>query len=223
MMKCVTIAGVGMALALAAMSMPVAAKSLDRTQLDLAITKADASDADADPKAYMANFQAALTEAQKLYPASHPEIAARRQGIATALASQGKMDEASAIIEAVLPGLEKAGPAYLRPLADTYNVRGYIANLRGDHAAAIADFQRSLDLNRAMAAGKPNKEVAIQMSNLAATKWEAGLAEDTLAMNADAIAMARTLTPVPMDVAIWYSNRVAYLQTMGRSNDAVTT
>lgn len=222
-MKRGMVAYAGMALALATLAMPLAAKPIDRTRLNGLIAKADATDVDADPKAYMANFEAALAEARRIYPETHPEIAARRQGIATALASQGKMDEASAIIEAILPILEKAGPAFLRPLADTYNVRGFIANLRGDHAGAIAAAQRSLDMNRAMAAGKPNKEVAIQMANLAAINWEAGRSENTLAMNAEAIAMARALSPVPADVAVWYSNRVAYLHTMGRSSEAVAT
>ncbi len=223
MMKRGMVRYAGMALALAAFAAPLSAKPIDRARLDSLIASAEASDVDADPAGYMAKYEAALTEACRIYPVGHPEIAARRQGIATALASAGKMDEASVILEAILPVLEKAGPAYLRPLADTYNVRGFIANLRGDHAASRASFQRSLGLNRAMAGGKPNKEVAIQMANLAATNWEAGRTEDTLAMNAEAIAMARTLLPVPPEVAVWFSNRVAYLQTMGRSNDAVTT
>ena len=208
---------------LVAMAAPLQAKTIDRTRLDTLVAKAEATNSDADPMGYLANFEAALSEAKRLYPADHPEIAARQQGIAAALAAQGKLDDASAIIEAILPVLEKAGPFYQRPLADTYNVRGYIANLRGDHAAAVTAFSRSLDMNKAMAGGKPDKDVASQMANLAATNWEAGRNEDTLAMNAAAIAMGRSLSPVPADVAVWYSNRVAYLQTLGRSTDAVAT
>ncbi len=213
--------GLVLALALASQTSPATAKSVDRTKLDGLIAKAEAGDPEADPRGYLANFTAALEAAQRLYPAGHPEIAARRQGVAAGLATQGKVDEAAAIIAEILPQLEKAGPTYRKALADTLNVKAFIANLKGDHAAALSASERGLPIYRELAGGKPNKQLATEIANFASISWEAGRTDNTLALNAEAIAMGRQLDPVPPDVTIWYANRVAYLHTLGRSDDAV--
>ena len=209
------------ALFLACLSGPV--QAVDRTRLDALVARADAFDIGSDPQRGMAQWQEALAEAQRLYPAGHPQIAAIRQGIATALAAQGKMDEADAIIAEVLPLLEKAGPAYRKALADAWNIKGYTAHFRSNHAEAISAFTTSLAISRSIAAGKPSVEVARQIANLAGVNWEAGRQDNTLALNAEAIAMGKALQPVPADIAIWYANRVAYLQSLGRSDDAIAT
>lgn len=61
------------------------------------------------------------------------------------------------------------------------------------------------------------------LSNLAASYLEHGRLEDALARNAEAIRIGLALDPVPQDVAIWSANRVVYLYTAGRTEDAVIT
>lgn len=213
------------ALLLACLAAPAeaGAKAVDRTRLDELVARAAAVEVGADPVRGMAQWDEALTEARKIYPANHPQIAAIRQEIATAYAAQGKMDEAEAIITDIIPVLEKAGLAYRKPLGDAWNIRGYIAHFRSNHAEAISAFTTSLGISRSLAAGKPNVDVARQIANLAGVNWEAGKQDNTLALNAEAIAIGKALQPVPADIAIWYANRVAYFQTLGRSDDAIAT
>lgn len=217
----------GTVLALSALALvaaqPARAKPVDRTTLDALMAKAEAFDIGSDPKAGMAHYEAALAEAQRLYPAGHPAIAAVRQGIAMGYAAQGKMDEAAAIVAEILPVLERAGPAYLKSLAAAHNVRGFVAHYRSNLGEAIPAFTTSLAIERGLAKGRPNIDLAKATANLAGINWEAGKPEQTLALNAEAIAMGKALNPVPGDIAIWYANRVAYLHTLGRSDDAVAT
>ncbi|MFM6930739.1 MAG: CHAT domain-containing protein [Novosphingobium sp.] len=200
---------------------PALAKPIDRTVLDALMAKADAYDTGSDPKAGMALYEAALAEAMRLYPASHPAVAAARQGIASGFAAQGKMDEAAKILGEIQPILEKAGPAYLKALASTHNLRGYIAHYRSNLGEAIAAFTTNLAIERSLAKGQPNLDLAKALSNLAGINWEAGKQDQTLALNAEAIAMGKALNPIPGDIATWYANRVAYLYTLGRPDDAL--
>ena len=217
----------GSFLALSALALvwaqPALAKPVDRTTLDALMAKADAFDIGADPKTGMAYYEAALAEARRLYPPAHPAVAAARQGMAMGFAAQGKMDEAAQIVGEILPVLEKAGPAYLKSLAGTHNVRGFIAHYRSNLGEAIPAFTTSLAIERSLAKGQPDIDLAKALSNLAGINWEAGKQEQTLALNAEAIAMGKTLSPVPGDIATWYANRVAYLHTLGRSDEAVAT
>ncbi|WP_310530955.1 CHAT domain-containing tetratricopeptide repeat protein [Novosphingobium sp.] len=200
---------------------PALAKPVDRTTLDALMAKADAYDTGSDPQAGMALYEAALAEAMRLYPASHPAVAAARQGIASGFAAQGKMDEAAKILGEIQPILEKAGPAYLKALASTHNLRGYIAHYRSNLAEAIPAFTTSLAIERSLAKGQPNLDLAKALSNLAGINWEAGKQDQTLSLNAEAIAMGKALNPIPGDIATWYANRVAYLYTLGRPDEAV--
>ncbi|HEY6815341.1 MAG TPA: tetratricopeptide repeat protein, partial [Croceibacterium sp.] len=208
---------VGAALAAA----PVTAQESRHPQLDELIAKAEAADPNADPAVYHANFVAALEEARKHYPEGSPEIAEREAGVATGLAAMQKLDEASAIIERVIPVLEAAQPAFRQALMDALSLRGYIAVFKADHDVAIDTFERGLALQREANAGKPDATLARAIANLAAAYREAGRPGDALRLNTEALAMANALDPRPADGAIWYANRAVYLRELGRDDEAV--
>lgn len=200
---------------------PLAAQHNTHPLLDDLIAKAEAADPDADPAAYHANFVAALEEARKHYPEGSPQIAAREGGVATGLAAMQRLDEASALLERVLPVLEAAQPAERKALLDALSLRGYIAVFKADHALAIDTFERALPLQREEAGDKPDAALARSISNLAAAYREAGRPADALRVNTEAIELALTLDPPPPDAAIWYANRAAYLRELGRDDEAV--
>ncbi len=210
------------ALLLTAATMPAHAQSIDRARLDRLIVAAEATDSAADPDGYHAAFVAALAEAERLYPAGHPEIAARRGGLATALAATSKFDEAMAMAEAALPTLEKAGPGYRKEWLNVISTIGYVHNFKGNHAAALDAFSRDVAARRA-GGDAASADFATSLSNLAAAKWESAAAVEALALNAEAIAMASSLKPVPNDIAVWYANRAMYQFSSGRADEAIAT
>ena len=209
------------ALGAALATAPISAQESAHPRLDELIAKAEAGDPGADPAAYHANFVAALDEARKHYPEGSPQIAEREAGVATGLAAMERLDEASAIVERVIPVLEAAQPAYRRGLLDALSLRGYIAVFKADHAVAIDTFERALVLQREEAGDKPDAALARAIANLAAAYREAGRPGDALELNTEALAIANTLDPAPADGAIWYANRAVYLRELGRDDEAV--
>lgn len=194
----------------------------DRTALDALIARFEAADPNSDSAAYRKLADDTLAEARRLYPDSHPEVAARRLYVAQALASVGDMDTAQAMLDLLAPVLENA-PEYRANFRNALSLRSYIANFRGDHAAALRINEALADEYAGDATARGSRDHATTLSNLAASYLEHGRLEDALARNAEAIAMGLALTPVPEDVAIWSANRVAYLYTSGRTEDAVST
>ena len=200
---------------------PLAAQESAHPRLDALVAAAEAADPNVDPAAYHANFVAALEEARRHYPEGSPEIAEREAGVATGLAAMQKLDEASAIIEHVIPILEAAQPAHRKGLLDALSLRGYIAVFKADHAVAVDTFERGLALQREATGSRPDAKLAQAMANLAASYREAGRPADALRLNTEALAMAEALDPRPADGALWYGNRVVYLRELGRDEEAV--
>lgn len=197
------------------------AAAVDRARLDALVAEAEAADSSADPAGFHARWAAALEEARRIYPERHPQVAASRAQVATGLAALGRLDEAAALLATALPQLEAAPAGYEKRLAEAFSLSGYIGHLKGDHAAAIAAFERAMPLFRQAAGGQPSKDEAINLSNLAGVLWEAGQAERALDLNAQALAIGAGLAQPPHETALWYANRMAYLQVLGRSADAI--
>lgn len=195
------------------------ARPVDRARLEALIAAADKVDPSGDPAAYLRTREAALAEAKRIYPAEHPEIAVREQELAAGYAATQRFDEAAAILDRITPLLENAGPAYVPALRDAIGVNGYIATFRGDHARAVALFEREVASYRAE--GKPGKGYATALSNLAASSWEAGDSSRALDLNRAALDLAAGLDPRPADGVLWYGNRMAYLRGLGRTEDAI--
>jgi CHAT domain-containing protein len=209
--------------ALALISAPVSAQDSAHPLLDELVAKAEAGDPQADPAAYHAGFVAALEEARRHYADDSPYIAQRKAGVATGLAALNRLDEASALVESVLPTLEAAQPEFRKGLLDALSLRGYIAVFKADHAQAVVTFERGLQLQREASGGRPDVELARALANLAASYREAGRPGDALERNAEALAMAAQLDPPPADGAMWYANRAVYLRELGRDDEAVAT
>ncbi len=213
------------ALATASLAMPLAAqgRAVDRTKLDQLIAQFDAANPDIDPAAYRALAQATLAEARRLYPANHPEIAARQVAIAMTQASAGDMDPAQKEMDRVIPLLarEVATPIYRQAWRDAVSLRAYVASFKGDHDLALKLNEQIVADYAADPTPQAAKGYATNLSNLAASYLEHGRLDDALARNAQAIEVALTLDPVPGDVAIWNANRVVYLFSAGRTEDAI--
>ncbi|MDM7957662.1 CHAT domain-containing protein [Blastomonas sp.] len=194
----------------------------DRTRLDDLIARFEAADANSDAAGYRALADQTLAEAKRLYPADHPEIAARALYVAQAYAAAGEMDKAQAEVDWIVARLAGA-EGYRADWRNALSLRAYILNFKADHAGALA-------INEQLAAEYDNdpsaqgiRDHAVTLSNLAASYLEHGRLEDALARNAEAIRIGLALDPVPQDVAIWSANRVVYLYTAGRTEDAVIT
>lgn len=209
-------------LACSAAALAAEKPAVDRSRLDDLIARFDAAEAEADPAAYRALGAEALAEARRLYPADHPEVAARSLYVAQGLAAAGEMDKALAEVDRILPILEKA-PAYRADWRNALSTRAYILNFKGDHAGSLAINERLIADFRADPAGTNMRDHATTLSNLAASYLEHGRLDDALARNAEAVAIGLTLNPVPGDVAIWSANRVVYLYSAGRTEEAVAT
>lgn len=209
------------ALALLCVAMPAAGAAPDRIELDRLIAKAEAMDNNADPTGYLAVTQAALAEARRLYPRSSPEVAAREVSVALGYASISKFAEAQALVEPAIALLSKAGPVWRVAHLEGLNTLGYIYVLKGDHAGALAVFEREIAGRRAI--DPASEKVATATSNLAAVNWEMGRADEALRLNAEAIAIAERLAKPPSDLVIWYANRTTYLFAGGRTDDAIAT
>lgn len=192
----------------------------DRVKLDALVAEFEAASADTDPAGYRALAERVLAEAQRIYPANHPEIAARSLYVAMALASTGELDQAQARLDPILPVLEKA-EAYKSSWRDALSLRGYILNFRGDHAGSLAIFTQVVALDETLAASDGGRSKATALSNLAAALLEHGRLDEALSRNAEAVKIGLSLRPVPPDVAIWQANRVVYLFSAGRTEDAV--
>jgi len=199
-----------------------AQEAVDRTRLDALIARFEAATPDADTAAYRALADQTLAEARRLYPVNHPEVAARELYVAMALAVQGDMDPALAILDRVTPLLE-AAPAYRASWRSALSARAYILNFKGEHDAALALNERLIADFEALPEGRDERVYATTLSNLAASYLEHGRLDDALARNAQATEIALTLDPVPPDVAIWNANRTVYLYSAGRTEDAIAT
>lgn len=211
--------------ALACQAVPLAAqgKAVDRTTLEQLFARFDAANSEADPAAYRALAAETLAEARRLYPANHPDVAIGRLNVAQTVAAAGEMDRALAEVDAVIPILARASrnPVYRAAWRNALNTRAYILNFKGDHAGALA-INEQLVADYASDPGTTSrKDQASTLSNLAASYLEHGRLNDALARNAEAIDIALTLDPVPGDVAIWNANRVVYLYSAGRTEEAI--
>ncbi|MDP3550585.1 MAG: CHAT domain-containing protein [Novosphingobium sp.] len=194
----------------------------DRTRLDRLIAQFEAADSNSDAARYRTLADQTLAEARRLYPAGHPEIAARALYVAQAMAASGKMDQAQAEVDRIVPLLAGA-EGYRASWRNALSLRAYILNFKADHAGALA-------INEQLAAEYANdpssygiRDHAVTLSNLAASYLEHGRLDDALARNEEAIRIGLTLNPVPEDVAIWSANRVAYLYSAGRTENAIVT
>src|SRR3546814_8075587 len=86
--------GLLLAVGMGLLAAPVAAQpsAVDRTRLDALIAQIEKAEPEADQAAYRALADETLAEARRLYPAGHPEVAAREIYVALSLASLGEMD-----------------------------------------------------------------------------------------------------------------------------------
>jgi CHAT domain-containing protein len=193
----------------------------DRARLEQLIATAKAIDIAADPKASLAAQQAALAEVRRIYPPGHPEVARHMARVGAAEAALGNYDAALALIEPAIPRLKGAGPAFATDYVDARTARGFVFNYRGDHARARTEFADIVADLRGQEAGKPSDGFATALSNLAASEFEAGNLDTALALNAEATAMGERVRPVPGDIAIWYANRIVYLYSSGRTEEAI--
>lgn len=199
------------------------ARALDRSRLDALIARFEAASPDADPAGYRRLGAEMLAEAHRLYPAAHPEIAARELAVIQGQAAAGEMDAALAGLTRIIPRLAAAtvDPAYRAAWRNALGTRAYVLNFKGDHAAALALNEQVVADFRADPAVGASKDFATTLSNLAASYLEHGRLEEALARNGEAIDMALRLDPVPADVAIWNANRVVYLYSAGRTEEAI--
>jgi CHAT domain-containing protein len=201
---------------------PQAHAAPDRTRLDALIAQFEAADANSDAARYRSLADQTLAEAKRLYPAGHPEIAARTLYVAQAFAAAGEMDKAQAEVDRILPQLE-AAPDYRVDYRNALSLRAYILNFKGDHDGALAINEQLAAEYAGNASNKGGRDHAVTLSNLAASYLEHGRLDDALARNAEAIQMGLALDPVPEDVAIWSANRVVYYFSAGRTEEAVAT
>lgn len=194
----------------------------DRTRLDDLIARFEAADSNSEAAGYRALADQTLAEAKRLYPEGHPEIAARALYVAQAFAAAGDMDKAQSEVDWIVPALEGA-QGYRADWRNALSLRAYILNFKADHAGALAiNEQLAAEYARDPAA-QAIRDHAVTLSNLAASYLEHGRLEDALTRNAEAIRIGLALDPVPQDVAIWSANRVVYLYTAGRTEDAIIT
>lgn len=206
----------------AALGVASAQAAPDRTRLDDLIARFEAADANSDAAGYRALADQTLAEAKRLYPADHPEIAARALYVAQAFAAAGEMDKAQAEVDWIVPRLAGAD-GYRADWRNALSLRAYILNFKADHAGALAINEQLAAEYASDPAAQGIRDHAVTLSNLAASYLEHGRLEDALARNAEAIRIGLALDPVPQDVAIWSANRVVYLYTAGRTEDAVAT
>lgn len=109
----------------------------DRTRLDDLIARFEAADANSDAAGYRALADQTLAEAKRLYPAGHPEIAARALYVAQASAAAGEMDKAQTEVDWIVPQLEGA-QGYRADWRNALSLRAYILNFKADHEGALA-------------------------------------------------------------------------------------
>lgn len=193
-----------------------------RTRLDSLIAQFEAADPNSDIARYRTLAEQTLAEARRLYPLAHPEVAARALYVAQAMAAAGEMDRALADVDRIVPVLA-AAKAYRASWRNALSLRAYILNFKADHAGALAINEQLAAEYASDPASQGIRDHAVTLSNLAASYLEHGRLEDALARNAQAIRMGLALDPVPEDVAIWSANRVAYLYSAGRTEDAIVT
>lgn len=201
---------------------PQAHAAPDRTRLDALIAQFEAADANSDAANYRELADRTLAEAQRLFPAGHPERAARALYVAQAHAAAGDVDQAQANLDRIIPQLEAAAD-YRDSWRNALSLRAYILNYRGDHAGALAINEQLVAEYADNASNQGLRDHAVALSNLAASYLEHGRLDDALARNAEAIRMGLALDPVPADVAIWSANRVVYYYTAGQTEEAVAT
>jgi len=215
--------GLLLAVGMGLLAAPVSAQpsAVDRTRLDALIAQIEKAEPEADQAAYRALADETLAEARRLYPAGHPEVAAREIYVALSLASSGEMDPALAIVDRVLPKLEEQ-VGYRQAWRNALGARAYILNFKADHAAALAINER-LVADYATDPQSPKFDHAVILSNLAASYLEHGRLDDALDRNAQAIEMGLAIDPVPPAVAVWSANRIVYLYTSGRTEEAIET
>lgn len=199
-----------------------APEPIDRTRLDELTARFEEADPSTDPQGYRALADENFAEAARLYPDGHPERAARELYVAMALGLAGEMDAALAILDRITPILEKS-PAHRRSWRNALAARGYVLNYKGEHDAALALNERVIAEDEAHPEWPYVREYATSLSNLAASYLEHGRLDEALARNAQAIEIALTLDPVPPDVAMWNANRVVYLYSAGRTEEAIAT
>lgn len=210
----------GLALAATlAIATPAQAREPDRRELARLVAAVDAIDNSADPAGYLKAAEAALAEAQRLYPAPHPEVAARQVAVATGLASASRFDDALTVAEPAAATLAAAGPAWRRHWLEGLATLGYLYTFKSEHPKALDAFTREVEGRRAL--GARDDKLAVALSNLGAAKWEAESRDEALALNAEAIALGESLPEPPGDLVIWYANRSVYLFTAGRTDDAI--
>lgn len=196
----------------------------DRTKLDQLIQQAEAMDGSANPQAALQTYEAALAEALRIYPPSHPEIAYRQIEIASAKAGAGDFEGAAKLLAEWAPRLAKTGPDALPAQRTALNLSGFINGYRGDHAAAIAAFTKELaTYPEHPPTAKEAKLRATALANIGATQWEAGDTASALEYNRRALELGRTVEPIIPDIAVWYASRVAFLRSAGQMDQAIRT
>src|SRR3546814_18508338 len=96
--------GLLLAVGMGLLAAPVAAQpsAVDRTRLDALIAQIEKAEPEADQAAYRALADETLAAARRLYPACHPEVAARDIYVALSPASLGGMAPPLASGERVL-------------------------------------------------------------------------------------------------------------------------
>ena len=194
----------------------------DRTRLDSLIAQFEAADANSDAARYRALADQTLAEAQRLYPAGHPEIAARELYVAQAFAAAGEMDQAQARVDRIVPQLEGAS-GYRADWLNALSLRAYILNFKADHDGALAINEQLAAEYEKDPSVQNTRDHAVTLANLAASYLEHGRLDEALTRNAEAIRIGLALAPVPEDVAIWSANRVVYFYSSGRTEEAVAT
>lgn len=202
---------------------PAFAAAPDRARLDQLIAEFEAKVETATPTDLRAAADAALKEAQRIYPANHPAIAARKGAVALAMAQNGEFDAVAQMVEPLMAQLKAAGPAYIDDWRDAVSLRAYVHNYKGEHDAAQTLLEELIANYRAETPVRPSRDYAVTINNLAANRLEQGRLDDALALNAEATDMGLALPEPPLDVMVWQANRVAYLFTSGRTDEAIVS
>ncbi|APG61556.1 hypothetical protein LPB140_00375 [Sphingorhabdus lutea] len=178
---------------------------------------------DQDPAAYRALVEPALEEAQRIFPENHPEVAQRKVDLAMAYAAAGDLERAGKDVDPLHKILEqyRDNPKYRQAFRNALSLKSYVLNFQSKHDEAlaininlVADYKNDPNMSK-------SRDYAVSLNNLAASYFEQGDLEKALDYNKQATEMARTLDKVPSDIAIWLANRVAYLYTAGRTDDAI--